>query len=94
MGMLEDLDSTEQLHRYMNEQRNLDRARYEQANKPADGLALARLMHIIRGGRPSRDPNWDPRKLGPGMLGPVNGAFPAPRGPYPPRTTSAMTVRG
>lgn len=93
MGMLEDIDSTERLHAYMNEQRDLDRARYEQANKPADGLALARLLHILRGGRPSRDPNWDPRTMPPGMLGNINGSLPAQRGPYPKRTPS-VGVRG
>lgn len=41
----------------------------EQAGREAD-LALRQLLHILRGGRPSRDPNFVPPPAPPGMLDP------------------------
>jgi hypothetical protein len=55
-----------------------DDAFREQSRGEAD-LAWRRLQHILRGGQPSRDPNWNPQPT-PGMLAPrsstVGGVVP------------------
>lgn len=61
---------------------------------PPQNNALAWLMHIIQGGTPSRDISVPPPAApGPGMLGPVNGAFPSQRPDYP-LPTPSVGVRG